>query len=479
MSHRLLPFLAPLSIALLAVSATAQCANIWSLGGGPGGSVGVLAALPNGDLIAGTSAAVVRRTGGVWNTFGTFNGWVGAIAIAANGDIVVGGAFTNVSGTPASRIARWNGATWSALGSGVNGDVGALLALPNGELVAAGSFTSAGGAPANRIARWNGAWSSLGTGMDARVDSLAMLPNGDVVAGGMFATAGSANAERIARWDGSTWSALGAGMTGMSVYSLGVAPDGALIAGGDFASAGTTTAVGIARWNGATWSAMGSTQTSPTHLYAYRFAVLPNGDVLAAGDYTVVGSVGSFQVARWDGVAWTPIASVGPAPYYLEAIAQLPSGDLAFGGSFTTIAGGAAPGFAQLSTNCPATVQTYAPGCAGTVDATLPWTGSLWRANAVGLPPFGLVLSATGFASANLPLTAVFPTALPGCILQAQPDYVGVTLAMQGTASTSFALPNDPALAGTIYFHQMVAIDLTPSLTVTATNTLRLQIGSY
>jgi len=94
-------------------------------------------------------------------------------------------------GVAASRIARWNGSSWSALGSGLNNTVFALAIKPNNEIVAAGLFTVAGGGAANRVARWNGStWIPLGNGVDNQVNALAILPNGDVVAGGIFTNLG-------------------------------------------------------------------------------------------------------------------------------------------------------------------------------------------------------------------------------------------------------------------------------------------------
>jgi hypothetical protein len=64
----------------------------------------------------------------------------------------------------------------------------ALAVLPNGDLVAGGDFTTAGGVAANSIARWNGSsWSALGSGTDGTVLSLAVLPSGDLAVGGYSA----------------------------------------------------------------------------------------------------------------------------------------------------------------------------------------------------------------------------------------------------------------------------------------------------
>jgi hypothetical protein len=116
----------------------------------------------------------------------------------------------------------------------MNNIVRTLAVLPNGDLVAGGDFTTAGGVAANRVARWNGtSWSPLGSGMSSFVSALAVLPNGDLVAGGQFTTAGGVAANRIARWDGSSWSPLGSGVNS-SVIALAVLRTGDLVAGGYF-----------------------------------------------------------------------------------------------------------------------------------------------------------------------------------------------------------------------------------------------------
>jgi hypothetical protein len=83
------------------------------------------------------------------------------------------------------------------------------------------------------------------------VYALTTLPNGDLIAGGNFTTAGGVTASFIDRWNGSAWSALGTGMRGIStpmVYALTRLPNGDLIAGGNFTTAGGVVAPYIARW---------------------------------------------------------------------------------------------------------------------------------------------------------------------------------------------------------------------------------------
>src|SRR5207244_5935384 len=89
------------------------------------------------------------------------------------------------------------------------------LTLYHDVLVAAGAFSVAGEVGASRIAQWNGSsWSSLGgSGMNSYVLALSEY-QGALVAGGAFRSAGDASANRVAEWDGSVWSPLGDGITG-------------------------------------------------------------------------------------------------------------------------------------------------------------------------------------------------------------------------------------------------------------------------
>lgn len=299
------------------------------------------------------------------------DGGVSALVRLPGGNLIAGGDFRRAGGVAANCIARWDGATWSPLGSGMTGGVDfssvkALAVLPNGDLIAGGNFASAGGVAANNIARWNGsAWSALGAGVNRRVEALAVLPNGDLVAGGMFTSAGGAVVNGIARWDGANWSALGSGVSssiGGSVQALAVLPNGDLIAGGGFTSAGGSPANRIARWNGTTWSALGSGLSGGSSGGAWALAVLPNGDLVAGGDFTNAGGVAASRIARWNGSAWSSVGGGTNNP--VRALAVLANGDLVAGGEFTT---------------------------AGIISATklARWNGSTWAALGAGVSNAG------------------------------------------------------------------------------------------
>ena len=75
------------------------------------------------------------------------------------GALYVGGKFTNAGGIAnADGIAKWNGSTWSALGSRrrrSNGEVFAI-AVAGGKVYAGGTFTNAGTSDADNLAVWDG-----------------------------------------------------------------------------------------------------------------------------------------------------------------------------------------------------------------------------------------------------------------------------------------------------------------------------------
>jgi trimeric autotransporter adhesin len=244
-----------------------------------------------------------------------------AVETTPSGVIYVGGSFTNAynypySGYTVNRIARWDAANgWLPLGTGVGGAVNAVCSQ-GGMLYVGGAFTTAGGAPANRIAMWDGAnWSSLGTGSANGLGGTvnAILADGsDLYVGGSFTTAGGATARAIAKWNGSGWSAVGQGMFSpgtANVYAL--AKIGTyLYACGQFTNAGASVITrNIARWDGTKWEALGSgfgNEFAPTT--SRGFALVASGNNLFVGGlFETAGVCDAGYIACWnDQVDFTP-----------------------------------------------------------------------------------------------------------------------------------------------------------------------------
>jgi hypothetical protein len=128
-------------------------------------------------------------------------------------------------------IMRWDGSSWSffAFASGSFTPFIRSLAVHddgNGPALYIGGFFESvgGGLPMNSIAKWDGStWSSLGSGMGDSVTALTSFDDGSgpaLDAAGIFSTAGGIAANQIAQWDGSSWAPLASGLDGIQVYSL-------------------------------------------------------------------------------------------------------------------------------------------------------------------------------------------------------------------------------------------------------------------
>lgn len=244
--------------------------------------------------------------------------------------LYVGGSFIEAGGQAINRIAKWDGAVWAPLSSGVNDVVLSLAEFdPDGpgpepaELIVGGAFTTAGGITANGIAKWDGqSWSNLDIGVagsDALVGSLKVFDVDDdgpilptLFVGGAFETAGGVEASGIAEWDGTTWSSLGAGLSpnGANTFEVfdedGDGPNLPLLfAGGSFNTAGAVEANNIARWDGETWSAVGAgTGNSVTALLVHDDdGDGPNPSKLYVGGlFSYSDGTGADKIASWDGV---------------------------------------------------------------------------------------------------------------------------------------------------------------------------------
>ena len=175
---------------------------------GPNGTTDLIA-IGSFSLAGGTSVTGVARWSGV-------NGTVFALRALSDGRLAVGGTFTNFFagiGTP-GRIALWRrtgpATGWSELNTGVNGDVRSILELRDGTIIVGGAFDRAGSPQrfASRLARFNGtSWSGTGFGLEnspapaaAIVSTLTQLPNGDVFVGGLFDSAGGSVARSLSVW---------------------------------------------------------------------------------------------------------------------------------------------------------------------------------------------------------------------------------------------------------------------------------------
>ena len=476
--------------------------------------------------------------GATWSSIGAggFVGQIEQVLTLQNGDRVIGGSFQGIGGVSANAIARWDGTSWSALDQGSIGSVFDLVEMPGGDLVAAGTLLDAGGQPIPGVARWNGLnWTPLGAGLPMiggqfpLVTDVDVLSNGDLIAvgyisfggaihgvlrwdgtswstvgtwpplsapsavcelpnGNLVATGKNANQFAVVRvWDGNTWTQLGATFaqnSGLynSIRHLGLDAAGDLIAGGRF-SFGSNVPAYLTRWDGTAWQPIGSGVGFPV----LDTLVMPNGDLFAVGE----GFGSSLApVARFDGNTWTAVNTIAPVAQHasIRDVELTPDGDLLLVGAFSEMGGQVSSGLATLRSTCPASVVQSGAGCVGSgglneLRATsLPWIGSTFTSQALGLQSNGLAVTVLGLATSAVSLPSILPQALPGCSLLATPTILGLEVNAGTTLTVSVALPNAPALISQQMHQQIVPFELNGTgsiVAVTSTNRLTMTFGVF
>ena len=342
---------------------------------------------------------VAKWNGTSWSALGSGISGGDVIAIAVSGsNVYFAGSFTSAGGIPANKVAKWDGTSWTALGGGLGAgpfEKVNAIAASGSDVYAGGTFLSTSGFP-NRIARWDGAsWVNMGTGVDDEVFAITVSGT-DVYAGGRFANAGGVPAARIAKWDGNSWSALGAGQVGRV---LAIAVSGTDVYAGGVLAGGSGH---IAKWNGSSWQSLGSGVTGGSSPQVSSIAV-SGTDIYVTGLFTTAGGLPANHIAKWNGTQWSPLGTgLGNSGWVIAV-----SGNTVMvGGSFLTAGGLMAKNIATYTSGTwtpfygtgvesPGAVavlgtDVYVGGSftsAGTIPANriAKWDGTTWSALGTGL----------------------------------------------------------------------------------------------
>jgi hypothetical protein len=235
--------------------------------------------------------------------------------------LYVAGNFAGLLGVTAANIARWDGSSWSAVGSGPGATVLAMATYDDGtgsQLYVGGTFTMAGGGVADYIARWDGAtWTGLGGGpifgsghAVRALQVVELFGEEHLYVGGTFDNVnGMPDTESLARFDGSGWSALPfAGITG-DVHALTVDYDSIfrrLVVGGEFEGVGLNDISNLAAWTGIGWANYGGGVDELVQSLAVADVDDGLGPVLTVGGnftHQLNSPVQDAGVARW-GACW-------------------------------------------------------------------------------------------------------------------------------------------------------------------------------
>jgi hypothetical protein len=333
-----------------------------------------------GGVVANNIAAF---DGATWTPLGA--GTVGEIVALAvfdeghgAGPVLFAGGHITVAGSVAANfIARWDGSAWSTVGGGTNGLVDSLAVFDDGSgtaLYVAGQFSSAGsGAVNGSVARWNGtSWSNVGTPPSG---VLGIVTFDDGTGPALY---GYANIQpppgftsKVYRWNGSSWSQVGATLDDfvgrLYVHDFGGHP---LLYAGMVGYAATV----MNRWDGSTWTPMAGLGNGADAVQIRSMATFDEGlgnapSLIVGGGFSTAEGLPAVNLARWDGAHWSAVdASFGSlysitGVYALATFADPVAGGTALfaGGDFTTGYGAPSTGIAER-TRCYGATNPYCFG---------------------------------------------------------------------------------------------------------------------
>jgi hypothetical protein len=235
------------------------------------------------------------------------------IALALHEDrLIVGGSFERAGGQPANGIAAWDGSAWSALAEWpIPGRARVTaLAVFNGQLVAAWTRWN-GSTYTSQVARLESMWQPIGTvtysGLGGYQPSVSVLRvfEGQLLAAGWFSSIGGASVRNLAAWDGTQWQAFSTDTTldWAHIESLVVHQDSLIVGswydcsppdGDQFVPCPF-----VARWQDGSWQPLSNQDAFPS-----GELLVHEGQLLSLGYF----GPGEGRVARWDGLAWSPLA---------------------------------------------------------------------------------------------------------------------------------------------------------------------------
>ena len=249
--------------------------------------------------------------------------------------------------TIASGIARWDGFTWSSVGTGAlpavisQGVYSMCSADTNGDGAAelvVGGLLSSGATSGSQVVAFDGSsWNAVGgtffrtqspTNLAAAVQRVASVDLGDgagptLFATGFFDLVGGVTVANLARWNGKAWVDAGGGFPGSNLgayrglFGHDLDADGAaeLVCVGNFLRAGGTAVGRVASYDGTAWSAVGLMAATRGLNAAASSAVLFDHDgdgresLIVGGVFTQAGGVPVPRLAAFDGASWTGIAN--------------------------------------------------------------------------------------------------------------------------------------------------------------------------
>ena len=291
----------------------------WSKGGSSGGPSSLVASCAGGLTGAG---GIFERVGSSWVRLGTLSTASTLLVHDPDGAgpagemLFAGGLWESPgpSGTIKQGVMAWNGSAWFVPGEGLNNAVASMVSWDrDGDgpvpsvLICGGAFTASGSnTSVKRLAKWDGvSWSVVGSGSPQQVTALGTVLRPttglhDLIAGGMFSNIGGTSANHIAAYDGTRWSALGGGLPDAPSFIACWNPNGPLA---DTFEIFTN----LGKYDGASWATTNNTHGLWDTTVGGVWDADGAGPNLAKLVIPARGYDGRALVVTWDGLRWEQI----------------------------------------------------------------------------------------------------------------------------------------------------------------------------
>ena len=235
--------------------------------------------------------------------------------------LVVGGAFTEVGGFGANRIASWNG-QWSALAPGYSAQIRKVLTEEGGgQVFVAAAPGAIDGKNSLGLLHWNGSrWADIAGNLTyaspsqlGEIYDLAWdARDRTLYVGGRFTTIGGISADFVAAWRDGVWSPLGSGVNGVVKSLQWDETTRRLYVGGEFFGSKDDVAVGrVIYWSDGRWHGFGGTASG----FVETMALDRTGQRLFVAGQSLNIDGGSGAIYVWNGAAWRAVPGTVNSDY--------------------------------------------------------------------------------------------------------------------------------------------------------------------
>ena len=287
--------------------------NSWSIIGNTVGytvydldfdAAGNIYAVGNFPIINGVTVnGIAKYNGTTWSALGSGAANVTSdypFAVKVIGtNVYVGGNMTNVGGFLCSGFAKWNGTSWSipnTAGYAIGGSV--YMTNINNDLYIAANSSFQNGPWQNAVFKYNGsAFTRLGNYFDAPVNDITNY-NNTIYIGGTFTTCGSTPINKVGKWDGISWTNEGADLN-MEVSAVEVNSFCELVGGYSSGFPGPYDYHNVAIKKNNNWTPTGNGVNGNVNAL-----LVHNNEVYAGGAFTQAGGILVNRVVKWNGAQW-------------------------------------------------------------------------------------------------------------------------------------------------------------------------------